>query len=149
MRKVIGLGTAGATYMFLQNFMKDDLYSPLGPVFFAGVMAYYVASSFAALLGMVRVLQRVKHVEGEMGASKWEWKGLRNLLLPILFMCLRGVEGSRIPQQLSLPKHRFHIPKAKFLSLHWLWGERLFGVLIIVWRLHRVFSHRTTCLGNC
>lgn len=34
--------------------MKDDLYSPLGPVFFAGVMAYFVASSFAALLGMVR-----------------------------------------------------------------------------------------------
>lgn len=51
--KVIGLGTAGATYVFLQQFMEDDLYSPLGPVFFAGVMAYYVASSFAALLGMV------------------------------------------------------------------------------------------------
>lgn len=52
--KVIGLGTAGATYIFLQSFMKDELYSPLGPVLFAGVMAYYVASSFAALLGMVR-----------------------------------------------------------------------------------------------
>ncbi|CAM9571680.1 unnamed protein product [Ectocarpus sp. 6 AP-2014] len=52
MKLVIGLGTAGATYLFLQNFMKDDLYSPMGPVFFAGVMAYYVASSFAALLGM-------------------------------------------------------------------------------------------------
>lgn len=51
--QVIGLGTAGATYVFLQNFMKEDLYSPMGPVFFAGVMAYYVASSFAALLGMV------------------------------------------------------------------------------------------------
>ncbi|CAM9992591.1 unnamed protein product, partial [Ectocarpus sp. 13 AM-2016] len=49
---VIGLGTAGATYVFLQKFMKEDLYSPMGPVFFAGVMAYYVASSFAALLGM-------------------------------------------------------------------------------------------------
>ncbi|CAM9409984.1 unnamed protein product [Scytosiphon promiscuus] len=52
MKLVIGLGTAGATYMFLQNFMKDELYSPLGPVLFAGVMAYFVASSFAALLGM-------------------------------------------------------------------------------------------------
>lgn len=40
--------------MFLQKFMKDDLYSPMGPVLFAGVMAFYVASSFSALLGMVR-----------------------------------------------------------------------------------------------
>ena len=53
-KQVIGLGTAGATYVFLQNFMKDELYSPMGPVLFAGVMAYYVASSFSALLGMVR-----------------------------------------------------------------------------------------------
>ncbi|CAN0492060.1 unnamed protein product, partial [Laminaria digitata] len=49
---VISLGTAGATYLCLQHFMKDDLYSPMGPVLFAGVMAYYVASSFADLLGM-------------------------------------------------------------------------------------------------
>lgn len=41
-------------YLFLQNFMDDELYSPMGPVLFAGVMAYYVASSFAGLLGMVR-----------------------------------------------------------------------------------------------
>lgn len=51
--QVIGLGTAGSMYLFLQNFMKDDLYSPMGPVLFAGVMAYFVASSFAALLDMV------------------------------------------------------------------------------------------------
>lgn len=53
-RKVIGLGTAGCIYLFLQVNMKDDLYSPMGPVLFAGVMAYYVASAFAGLLGMVR-----------------------------------------------------------------------------------------------
>eukprot|EP00903_Cladosiphon_okamuranus_P016544 g15262.t1 len=52
MKLVIGLGTAGATYVFLQSFMKDELYSPMGPVLFAGVMAFYVASSFSALLGM-------------------------------------------------------------------------------------------------
>lgn len=64
-RKVIGLGTAGAMYVFLQSFMKDELYSPLGPVFFAGVMAYYVASSFAALLGMVRRVERPKREKGQ------------------------------------------------------------------------------------
>lgn len=52
-QQVIGLGTAGALCLLLQEFMSDELYSPVGPIVFAGVMAYYVASSFAGLLGMV------------------------------------------------------------------------------------------------
>lgn len=54
-QQVISLGTAGAMYVFLEEFMKDDLYSPMGPVLFAGVMAYLVADTFAGLLGMVKI----------------------------------------------------------------------------------------------
>lgn len=47
------MGTAAVTYLYLQEYYEDELYSPIAPVLFAGVLAFYVASSFAGLLGMV------------------------------------------------------------------------------------------------
>ncbi|CAN0423665.1 unnamed protein product [Ascophyllum nodosum] len=55
MKLVISLGSAGATYVFLLNFMEDELYSPVGPVLFVGVMAFFVADSFVGLLGMASI----------------------------------------------------------------------------------------------
>ena len=55
MSKVISLGSAVATYVFLLNFMEDELYSPVGPVLFVGVMAFFVADSFVGLLGMASI----------------------------------------------------------------------------------------------
>lgn len=46
-------------YVFLEEYMKDELYSPMGPVLFVGVMAYLVADTFAGLLGMVNVSTEV------------------------------------------------------------------------------------------
>ncbi|CAM9251312.1 unnamed protein product, partial [Choristocarpus tenellus] len=54
LKLVICLGTAGAIYLALEANMSEELYSPIGPVIFAGIIAYAIASTFSTLVDMVR-----------------------------------------------------------------------------------------------